>query len=203
MNYEKIYNNLMKSRENRYKKEGEYYENHHIIPKCLGGSNDKDNIVSLTFREHYIAHLLLTKIHRSHSGINYALLCMIRKQPTGERIMTSKIYENIKRNYKDFKKKHCTLPNPGTSDNSRNSARTRMLDKKRNPISLDPSKNRTAQPIRIYFEDGRTEDYKYAKEFCIKNNVPYATMKFWLKNQSSSKKYGIIKIERLDKVKSC
>ena len=39
-----------------------YTEKHHIIPKSLGGTNDKSNIVRLTAREHYICHLLLTKM---------------------------------------------------------------------------------------------------------------------------------------------
>jgi hypothetical protein len=39
-----------------------YLEKHHIIPRSLGGSNRKDNIVSLTAREHYVCHLLLTKM---------------------------------------------------------------------------------------------------------------------------------------------
>ena len=37
-------------------------EIHHIIPKSLGGSNEKENLVCLTIREHYIAHLLLIKM---------------------------------------------------------------------------------------------------------------------------------------------
>lgn len=40
-----------------------YKETHHIIPKCLGGTNDTANLVDLTAREHYIAHILLAKIH--------------------------------------------------------------------------------------------------------------------------------------------
>lgn len=39
-----------------------YTENHHIIPKSMGGSNKKDNIVAITAREHYVCHLLLTKM---------------------------------------------------------------------------------------------------------------------------------------------
>ena len=38
-----------------------YTEKHHIVPRCMGGSDDKDNLVALTAREHYVAHLLLTK----------------------------------------------------------------------------------------------------------------------------------------------
>jgi len=39
-----------------------YTENHHIIPKSLGGVNSKDNLVKLTGREHFIVHLLLIKM---------------------------------------------------------------------------------------------------------------------------------------------
>ena len=39
-----------------------YTEKHHIIPKCLGGSNKKDNIAKLTPREHFVCHRLLTKM---------------------------------------------------------------------------------------------------------------------------------------------
>lgn len=59
MNYEKIYYNLIEKAKNK-NIEG-YFEKHHIIPKSLGGSNDKSNIVKLTPREHYIAHRLLPK----------------------------------------------------------------------------------------------------------------------------------------------
>lgn len=38
-----------------------YFENHHIIPKSLGGSNKKNNMVLLTAKEHFIAHLLLVR----------------------------------------------------------------------------------------------------------------------------------------------
>lgn len=41
---------------------GGYTEKHHIVPKSLGGNNNKENLVSLTAKEHFICHLLLTKI---------------------------------------------------------------------------------------------------------------------------------------------
>ena len=39
-----------------------YTENHHIIPKSLGGDNSKANLARLTAKEHYICHLLLIKM---------------------------------------------------------------------------------------------------------------------------------------------
>jgi hypothetical protein len=38
-----------------------YTEKHHILPKCLGGSNNEDNLVRLTAKEHFIIHILLCK----------------------------------------------------------------------------------------------------------------------------------------------
>ena len=37
-------------------------ENHHIIPKSMGGLDTKDNLIDLTTREHYLCHYLLTKM---------------------------------------------------------------------------------------------------------------------------------------------
>jgi len=37
-------------------------EKHHIIPRSLGGSDDKINLVRLTLKEHRLCHLLLTRM---------------------------------------------------------------------------------------------------------------------------------------------
>jgi hypothetical protein len=57
--YTRAYHALVESRKNRAL-EG-YTEIHHIVPKCLGGTNDKSNLICFTAREHFIAHLLLVK----------------------------------------------------------------------------------------------------------------------------------------------
>jgi hypothetical protein len=61
MNYQKIYESIIQKAkfENRIKLRKNhpnyiYYENHHILPKCLGGSDEKENLVLLTAREHYV-----------------------------------------------------------------------------------------------------------------------------------------------------
>lgn len=74
MNYIKIYNSLIqKRRNNPITKEQQYCECHHIIPRCLKGTNDKSNLINLTAREHYIAHLLLRKIYPNVFGLNIAI----------------------------------------------------------------------------------------------------------------------------------
>ena len=72
----------------------------------MGGSDDSDNLTILTYREHFIAHWILCRLHKNHTGINYAFLCMLRKQPTGDRQLNSRMYEQIKRTFSNFKKEH-------------------------------------------------------------------------------------------------
>lgn len=46
----------------RKKKQGIYYERHHILPTKLGGLNDMSNTVLLTAKEHLICHRLLIRM---------------------------------------------------------------------------------------------------------------------------------------------
>lgn len=75
MNYETIYNQLIDRARNR-KLEG-YKERHHIIPRCMNGTNDKSNLVDLTAREHFIAHKLLCEIYPGNVKLQYALWMLI------------------------------------------------------------------------------------------------------------------------------
>lgn len=55
-----------------------YKEKHHILPRSLGGNNKRVNIVELTFREHIIAHKLLTKFttNEDYYKMMYAFKCL-------------------------------------------------------------------------------------------------------------------------------
>ena len=76
MNYNKIYEKLIDRAKCRSKIEGEYYETHHILPKCLGGNDDKDNLIALTGREHFVAHLCLVKIYPGNHSLIMAAVMM-------------------------------------------------------------------------------------------------------------------------------
>lgn len=103
MNYVKIYNQIVdKARKENRSKSNSYYENHHILPKCLGGSNKKDNRILLTPREHFICHWLLIKIYKDqpkeYTKMLRAFVLMKAKNPSqGKRYINSKIYESVKR----------------------------------------------------------------------------------------------------------
>ncbi len=101
MDYLKNYNSLINSRKLLGREKGgcEIYELHHIIPTSLGGSNDKNNKILLTPKEHYIAHLLLTKIYKGKdkSKMCYALLIMCVNNGKQKRNFSAKQYDNAKR----------------------------------------------------------------------------------------------------------
>jgi len=81
MNYLNIYNQIIEKAKNRTL-EG-YSESHHIIPKCLGGKNTKDNLVNLTAKEHFLCHKLLCEIYPEKTKLWYALWLMaVGKQKT-------------------------------------------------------------------------------------------------------------------------
>jgi hypothetical protein len=69
MNYSKIYENLILDAKLNPKFES-YKELHHIVPKCLGGDDSIHNLIHLTARQHYLAHWLLYKTHRTASLVH-------------------------------------------------------------------------------------------------------------------------------------
>lgn len=77
-----------------------YTEKHHIIPKCLGGLNDKTNLVNLTGREHFICHHLLTKMTegRNRQRMWFAVRCFTAgfQKARPEVKITSKLFELIR-----------------------------------------------------------------------------------------------------------
>ena len=81
-----------------------YAEKHHVVPQSLGGSNDKDNLVDLTAREHFICHWLLTKIYTGEAKAKmiYALNGMKRSNEFAQRYetkITARVYENLKKQF--------------------------------------------------------------------------------------------------------
>lgn len=75
MTYNKFIQNIINTRGQWCKLDG-YYERHHIVPKCLGGSNKKENIIYLTAQEHYNAHKLLYVENPDNKYLSYAWVCI-------------------------------------------------------------------------------------------------------------------------------
>lgn len=81
------------------------YERHHILPRSLGGTDDKENITFITAREHFVCHWLLIKIYpvgEAHWKMLNALRMMRAENPNQKRYttkITSRVYAKLKEEY--------------------------------------------------------------------------------------------------------
>lgn len=102
MKYELIYNKIIQNRLLNPVTD-EYTECHHIIPRSLGGTDDKDNLVELLAREHFICHLLLTKMYEEGSNewikMVKAFMRMYSFNSYQERYSNNKWYEYLKKSF--------------------------------------------------------------------------------------------------------
>lgn len=104
MNYRKVYEDLVRSRSLSRSVSG-YYERHHIKPRCLGGADEKDNMVTLTAREHYIAHKLLCKMYPDNIKLRQSVMFLMGKhKDTGMVNITSRDYERSRLDFISKKK---------------------------------------------------------------------------------------------------
>lgn len=95
MRYDLIYDALITRAATRHYQPNDYVEIHHIVPKCLGGSDATDNLVALTPEEHYLAHLLLVKLYPENRKLAYAASMLIPKSPNQRR--NNKMYGWLRR----------------------------------------------------------------------------------------------------------
>lgn len=84
MNYKNIYNSLIDRAQGRILTG--YFESHHIVPRCMGGDDDKTNLVNLTPEEHFLAHELLVKMYPKEHKLIFALVVMTGKSTTTNKL---------------------------------------------------------------------------------------------------------------------
>jgi hypothetical protein len=104
--YTKWYYNIISSAKANHTKDV-YTERHHIIPRSLGGSDDGDNLVDLTAKQHFICHLLLTKMFEVGSFEYYKMIhafCMMDWCYGNSNMFryTSKVYEAQRREFSEY-----------------------------------------------------------------------------------------------------
>ena len=158
-----------------------YTELHHIIPQSMGGSNDKDNLVELTAREHFICHWLLVKMTEGddRSKMLYALKGMKAENKYQQRYqtkITARVYETYRIEHsinhsKVMKSKNLIPWNKGGveitdehRENLQNAARNRKID---------PIKQAEGQQKRIAKVTGRkdSDEAKLKKSIALKGKL--------------------------------
>lgn len=79
-----------------------YTEKHHIIPKSLGGTDDPDNLVNLTAREHFICHCLLTKFTSGEEKAKMVFafrMFLASPKNNDQRYINARLYEYSKKEH--------------------------------------------------------------------------------------------------------
>jgi hypothetical protein len=107
MNIHEIrYQKFIKSRKDRTIPKDSIIEKHHIIPKSLGGDNSKENLIKLTAKEHFIAHLILWKAYGGKMA--QAFFMMNQRNTTSgkyEGKLTSRQYSRLREDHSIYRKK--------------------------------------------------------------------------------------------------
>ena len=120
MDYKKLYTSIISNAQKRAWTDG-YVEKHHIQPKSLGGSDDINNIVTLTAREHFLAHYCLWQFHTGYNKRKMAhafgFMC---KSNMNKRYINSRLYSSLRGNVKhsDATKKQMSESQSGRKHSS-------------------------------------------------------------------------------------
>ena len=159
MNYQKIYNNLVLKRQQE--PATGYTEKHHIVMRSMGGPDDPSNLVVLTGREHWIAHLLLHKIHRNQRT---ACACHMMAMNCEERgipkIKTSRAYEYIRKEHAKYVSRMTKVTQKGKRNSQYG---TTWISK---PTSKENKKWPKDTPIPFGWLKGRNTWNKNIKKIC-------------------------------------
>lgn len=109
--YKEFINNILNTR-GRFECGDEYHERHHIIPKCIGGTNDDENLIDLFAREHFIAHKLLAQENPNNKKLNYAwtMMSWIKNDYQDRCEITPEEYEEAKKKISELMKSRKGIP---------------------------------------------------------------------------------------------
>ena len=89
MNYKRIYDEFIADRMQKQPGGDEYYEVHHIQPRCMGGGDVPSNLIRLSASDHLFAHQLLARAYRNTEHAYHlwgAVIVLCRDTVMGKRV---------------------------------------------------------------------------------------------------------------------
>ena len=97
MTYSEYIQNILDTRD-RFIDDGKYHERHHIIPRCMEGTDDESNLIDLYAREHYEAHRLLAEENPDNQKLVFAwwIMSTNSSNTNGRYKLTAEEYEEAK-----------------------------------------------------------------------------------------------------------
>jgi hypothetical protein len=191
--YTKWYNNIILNAKSRISP-NEYSERHHIIPKSLGGNNSSENLVCLTAREHYISHLLLTKmvLGKQKKSMVFALWHLRNRHNLHNlsthnsrvyaalKVEFSKLSSELHKNKKISDEHKSIISRANKNKKVTNETKTKIsnskLGKKRKPFTEEHKSNMNKFGYgsnNPNFGGNFTEEHKFKLSIAAKNHLKY------------------------------
>ena len=153
--YQDFIQNILNTR-GRFNCGKEYHEKHHVIPKCLGGSNDEDNLIDLFAREHFIVHKLLAHEHPDNKNLIYAWGCMAWQK--------NKNQECIEVTLEEYEEARKALSKSLTGRSLSEETKKKISEEKKGkPLSIE-TKNKLSESLK-----GRTLSDEWKKKISEAN----------------------------------
>ena len=196
MDYLKLYKELIKTRQQREKIADEYYEKHHFLPKSIfndeiarktisnkniSKQDDPSNIVYLSAREHFVAHLLLVKIFENHST-NCYIKMLYAANLMKSRTNSSSSYEWFRKKYSEMRSKEL-IGKPSLAKGKKWSKEARKKKSENHPAKGKTYEEYYGKDLAIELKEKRSKSrlgrkhsketlkklrYKKTKEHCKK-----------------------------------
>lgn len=118
MNWNKIYNDFIEDR--KIKTVKGYYEKHHILPRALGGTDEKENLIILSASDHLFAHLLLARIYGGTMWFALKLMLEVAPNNKSKRLKVNRSkrfhYELMRKNTSKYYSRNYSGANSPNAD---------------------------------------------------------------------------------------
>lgn len=145
MTYDEYIKNIINTRGQWNIESGEYWEGHHIVPRCLGGEGETyqkhPNIIRLYAKEHYIAHKLLAEENPNNIKLvsAFSMMAFPKGKTNREGMLTSDEYEEAR---KFFSTMISGENNPSYGKTPWNKGLTKQIDERVNKYARSCSKTK-------------------------------------------------------------
>lgn len=173
MNYQAHYDRLIDRARSRTL--SGYVERHHVIPKCLKGSDKAENKVTLTAEEHFIAHLLLVKINPGNHRIVYAASAMTADAHGGR--SSNKRYSWLRKRFAEASRAMNTGKSQTAETRAKKSAATKGIPKSKDHNEKNRISHIGAKNIRFGTHHSEEHKAKLSAKIKGRKHTPEAIQK--------------------------
>lgn len=166
MNYKNVYDNIVKKAVDRGEPDV-YFETHHILPRSLGGSDEDNNLVKVTAREHFILHYLLTKFTSDAGRIKMLHAFMLMSGGNGhqKRYINGRLYEAKKAEFSKAQSDRFSGV-PKTEDHKQKISKSltgRVTSEATKQKQSESASNRKRKPFSQEYKDAMSERMREVK----------------------------------------